>query len=147
MENQDTNSDVLAQLRTLFALERNYLAEERTQLAKLRTGLSLALFVPPIYIYITSIQSSFSLYALLLFIIFLIPIIIWSIFMIMHSRSDLKKIRKKKALVKYREEEIIGSSKKMLEIFKNSYIFENKTLKKDYKNLKTIKKTQNQSPK
>jgi hypothetical protein len=37
----------LATIRTLLAYERNYQSIERTQLAQLRTGLSLALITPP----------------------------------------------------------------------------------------------------
>lgn len=43
MDNQET----LAVIRTLLAYERNYQSIERTQLAQLRTGLSLALITPP----------------------------------------------------------------------------------------------------
>jgi uncharacterized membrane protein YidH (DUF202 family) len=39
--------ETLAVIRTLLAYERNYQAIERTQLAELRTGLSLALITPP----------------------------------------------------------------------------------------------------
>lgn len=39
--------EALALIRTLLAYERNYQSIERTQLAQLRTGLSLALIVPP----------------------------------------------------------------------------------------------------
>ena len=39
--------EVLAVVRTLLAYERNYLSIERTQLAQLRTGLTLALITPP----------------------------------------------------------------------------------------------------
>lgn len=43
MDDQTT----LAIIRTLLAYERNYQSVERTQLAQLRTGLSLALITPP----------------------------------------------------------------------------------------------------
>ena len=39
--------EVLAVVRTLMAYERNYLSIERTQLAQLRTGLTLSLITPP----------------------------------------------------------------------------------------------------
>ena len=39
-------SEVLAKIRTLLALERNHLAEERTALAEFRTGLALAVIGP-----------------------------------------------------------------------------------------------------
>ncbi len=39
--------EVLDVIRTLLGYERNYLAIERTQLAQLRTGITLALVIPP----------------------------------------------------------------------------------------------------
>jgi uncharacterized membrane protein YidH (DUF202 family) len=41
-----SEQDILAVVRTLFALERNYLAEERTALSELQAGLALALIGP-----------------------------------------------------------------------------------------------------
>lgn len=41
------NQEALAVIRTLLAYERNYQSIERTQLAQLRTGLSMALITPP----------------------------------------------------------------------------------------------------
>jgi len=38
--------EILAEIRTLLAIERNYLAEERTELAEFRTGLALTVIAP-----------------------------------------------------------------------------------------------------
>jgi len=41
-----TEQEILAEIRTLLALERNYLAEERTSRAEFRTGLALTVIAP-----------------------------------------------------------------------------------------------------
>jgi uncharacterized membrane protein YidH (DUF202 family) len=42
-----SDQDILAEIRTLLAVERNYLAIERTQFAQLRTGVAVSFTGPP----------------------------------------------------------------------------------------------------
>ncbi len=104
-------------MRTLLALERNYLAEKRTQLAKLRTGLALALILPPFYLFIISIEIEIPLVFIIFFYIFLILNAIYGVWMVFGSRSQLKKLRKKIKLVKKKEKQIFNSSKAINELF------------------------------
>jgi len=107
--------EILAKIRTLLALERNYLAEERTTLAEFRTGLAMTVIGPTVSTVIAYFFSSLPIkeviiYDLINFTFFSILTIvgIWTIF---HSRSKLRKIRKKKQVIKTRETLLIKQSK------------------------------------
>jgi len=114
----------LAVLRTLLALERNYLAEERTQLARLRTGLAFALIVPSLYLFIASLDMEIPLYILIIFYLVLGFFVLRGTWTVYNSRSVLKRIRKKKAIVKEQEKQIINSSKSIYDSFKNCMEFD-----------------------
>ena len=113
----DYERDKLARLRTLLALERNYLAEERTQLARLRTGLAFGLIAPSAYIFISSLNLRISLYLLILFYIILGFIFMRGIWTIYNAKSKLKKLKNQKEIVKEKEKEIIDNS----ESIQNTY--------------------------
>lgn len=110
MSDENIERNVLARIRTLLALERNYLAEERTKLAKLRTGVALALMTPPIYIFSVSLQLNAPILVRISFLCFLAVITIGGIFIILKSRSELKKIRIERGNVKNHLKKIIKSS-------------------------------------
>ena len=121
----DNERDKLARLRTLLALERNYLAGERTQLARLRTGLAFTLIAPSVYIFIVSLNLSIPLYFLILFYIILGFIFIRGIWTIYSAKSKLKKIRNQKEIVKVKEKQIIDNSESIQNTFRNSIEFDN----------------------
>lgn len=139
MSEKEKERNKLARLRTLLALERNYLAEERTQLARLRTGLAFALLVPSVYLFITSIDIDIPLYFLIPFFIFISYFFLRGIWTVINSRSKLKKIRKKKEIVKQREKQIIDSSESIQNTFENCTEFNDN----NYKILKKNKKNKN----
>lgn len=120
----DNERDKLARLRTLFALERNYLAEERTQLARLRTGLAFSLIAPSVYIFITSFNPSISLYLLIFSYIILGFIFIRGIWTIYNAKSKLKIIRNQKDIVQAKEKEIIDNSESIQNTFRNCIEFD-----------------------
>ena len=124
MSEGEEERNKLAILRTLLALERNYLAEERTQLARLRTGLAFALIVPSLYLFIASVDMEVHLLVLLLIYLVLGFFILRGTWTVYNSRSVLNKIRKKKAIVKEQEKQIINSSKSIHEAFKNCLEFD-----------------------
>ncbi|GAG90491.1 unnamed protein product [marine sediment metagenome] len=111
----------MARIRTLLALERNYLAEERTQLAQFRTGLTLTLIVPPLFIFFLEIKIPF--YLVLPFYTFFVIICLWGVWIVIRARSKLSKIRKKKNFLKEREKQIILSSKPISELFNGCMYF------------------------
>jgi uncharacterized membrane protein YidH (DUF202 family) len=119
MSEKEEERNRLARLRTLLALERNYLAEERTQLARLRTGLAFTLIVPSVYLFITSIDINIPLFFLIIFFIFIGFFFIRGVWTVITARSKLKKIRKKKEIVKKREKQIIDSSESIQNTFEN----------------------------
>ena len=109
-----SDQEVLAQIRTLMALERNYLAEERTALAEFRTGLALIILGSP-----TSAAISFILSTMVgidriisdsISITSVIIIIIIGSYISFQSRNLLKKIRKRKKILKIRELDICEKS-------------------------------------
>ena len=107
--------DSLAILQTLLALERNFLAEERTCLAEFRTGLGFTVLGPTIGTILAYLFSSLALedvflYDLMNFIFFSI-ITVLGIWITLHSRSKLKKIRNLKKSLKVRQSDIIKTSK------------------------------------
>lgn len=127
MENdkeKEMERDILARIRTLFALERNYLAEERTCLAVFRTGLSLSLMIPPLVLLTFSLNVQMNSFLAFLYYAFIISILGFGIGMILLSRTKLIKIRKLKRKVKISEKKIIESSKSAKDLLKESMSFE-----------------------
>ena len=117
MKENSTQKEMLAQFRTLLALERNYLAEERTVLAAFRTGLALILIVPSLYIYSLTLNWELAIHGLLLFYGFLIVCGSLGTWESIRSRLKLKKIRRLKTAVIDKEREILNSSKEIAAIF------------------------------
>ena len=107
--------EILAEIRTLLALERNYLAEERTRLAEFRTGLALTVIAPAastVVVYIFSLlQVEYAFLFDALNVAFFAILTIWGIWTSFNSRSELNRIRKKKAILKDRECEVMRKSK------------------------------------
>ncbi len=116
--NEANESQVLAKIRTLLALERNYLAKERTALAEFRTGLALAVIGPTVGTIMVFLISIFALeqsrFLDILNLVFFIIITIIGIWIAYKSYIELKKLRKKKAIIKNR---ILAASKSSKEIF------------------------------
>ena len=120
--------EILAEIRTLLAIERNYLAEERTELAEFRTGLALTVIAPAAS---TVIAYTFSLlqveHALLLDALnlsFFAILTIWGIWTSFRSRSELEKIRKKKMVLKIRECEVMRKSKAVQDLLRDCIVLE-----------------------
>lgn len=105
---------ILGEIRTLLALERNYLAEERTAFAELRTGLTLALIGPPASTVIAVIFSALlferSTFLELFAYMFFATLTIVGVWMSYHSGIKLKKIKKKKRVLETRRNTLIRSS-------------------------------------
>lgn len=111
----ETEQEILATVRTLLALERNYLAEERTELAEFRAGLAILLIVPAATTVIAYVSSLLEvrygfLFDVLNFTLFAV-LAVWGIWTMIHSRSELNRIRKNKTLLKARECEFVSKSK------------------------------------
>lgn len=104
--------EVLAVVRTLLAYERNYLSIERTQLAQLRTGLTLALITPPAA---ATLAYAFEFlpknYTISIVIyIFLIIFTLYGIWMSLHAYFGLKETRKIQKIIRKRQLEVVGKS-------------------------------------
>ena len=115
----DNERDKLARLRTLLALERNYLAGERTQLARLRTGLAFALIAPSVYIFLMSLNLSIPLYLLIFSYIILGFIFMRGTWTIYSAKSHLKKIQNQKEIVQVKEKQIIDNSESIQNTFRH----------------------------
>ena len=104
--------EVLAVIRTLLAYERNYLSIERTQLAQMRTGLTLALVAPPAAATLTYAFEFLpsNTYISMVVYISLAIITLYGIWMSIHSYFGLKETRKIQSKIKKRQLEIIGKS-------------------------------------
>jgi uncharacterized membrane protein YidH (DUF202 family) len=107
--------EALAEIRTLLALERTYLSKERTTLSEFRTGIALILAIPPaitIFSYVFSLipMERIFLFDLPIFT-FLAVLTVMGIWIILSSRSKLKKVREKKKILRDREVEVMRSSK------------------------------------
>jgi uncharacterized membrane protein YidH (DUF202 family) len=123
MSEKEEEKNKLATLRTLLAVERNYLAEERTQLARLRTGLAFALIVPSLYLFIASVDIDIPLYLLIVSYTILGFFVLRGVWTVYSSRSILRQLRKKKAIVKKHEKQIVDSSKDIHDTFINCIDF------------------------
>jgi hypothetical protein len=104
--------EILAVLRTLLAYERNYQSIERTQLAQLRTGITLSLITPAA---ISTLAYAFEFlpknyYVSIFVYIFLAIIIVCGIRMAVHSYFGLKDTRKVQIKLRERQLEIIKQS-------------------------------------
>ncbi len=120
----DNERDKLARLRTLLALERNYLAGERTQLARLRTGLAFTLIAPSVYIFITTLNITIPLLLLIFLYIILGFIFMRGAWTIYSAQSKLKKIKNQKEIVKEKEKQIIDNSESIQNTFRNCIEFD-----------------------
>ena len=123
--NETNESEVLAKIRTLLALERNHLAEERTALAEFRTGLALAVIGPTVGTIMVFLISIFALeqsrFLDILNFAFFIIITIIGIWIAYKSEISLKKLRKKKVIIKDRMLEASKSSKEIFSLLSDWY--------------------------
>ena len=104
--------EVLAVVRTLLAYERNYLSIERTQLAQLRTGLTLALITPPAAATLAYVFEFLprDYYVSIVVYIFLIIITLYGIWMSIHAYFGIKKTRRTQNKIRKQQLEVIGKS-------------------------------------
>jgi hypothetical protein len=104
--------EVLAIIRTLLAYERNYLSIERTQLAQLRTGLTLALITPPAAATLAYAFDFFpkNNYISICVYFFLAIITLYGAWMALHSYFGVKKTRKIEKKIQERQFEVMGKS-------------------------------------
>jgi len=125
---ETSEQEILAEIRTLLALERNYLAEERTELAEFRTGLALTVIAPAastVVAYIFSLlQVEYALLFDVLNVAFFAILTIWGIWTSVNSRSKLKRIRKKKMILKDRECEVMRKSKAVQDLLRDCIALE-----------------------
>ncbi len=125
---ETSEQEILAEIRTLLALERNYLAEERTELAEFRTGLALTVIAPAASTVVAYIFSLLQVEYALLFdalnVTFFAILTIWGIWTSFNSRSKLKRIRKKKMILKNRECEIMRKSKAVQDLLRDCIALE-----------------------
>ena len=125
---ETSEQEILAEIRTLLALERNYLAEERTALAEFRTGLALTVIAPAASTVIAYTLSFLQVeHALLLdasnvaFFAILTVLGVWTSF---RSRLKLDRIRKKKMILKNRECEVMKKSMTVQDLLRDCITFE-----------------------
>ncbi|MDH5462004.1 MAG: DUF202 domain-containing protein [Candidatus Bathyarchaeota archaeon] len=125
---ETSEQEILAEIRTLLALERNYLAEERTELAEFRTGLALTVIAPAastLVAYVFSLlQVEYALLFDVLNVAFFAILTIWGIWTSVNSRSKLKRIRKKKMILKDRECEVMRKSKAVQDLLRDCIALE-----------------------
>jgi uncharacterized membrane protein YidH (DUF202 family) len=110
-----TANGILEEVRTLLALERNYLSEERTELSIFRTGLTLVLVGPSanaILAYTTTaFQVAPPLSLTLLIYIFFFAITVIGCWLCINSYRKLNKVRKKIKKLKVHKVKMIKESK------------------------------------
>jgi uncharacterized membrane protein YfcA len=112
--------ETLAVIRTLLAYERNYQSIERTQLAQLRTGLSLALITPPAaatLAYVFEFLPKDYLVSVVVYI-FMALLVVYGVYMSLTSFFGLRKTRKIQKKIRQRQKEAIAQSeaaKKLLD--------------------------------
>ncbi|UCG45754.1 MAG: hypothetical protein JSV58_02985 [Candidatus Bathyarchaeota archaeon] len=123
-----SEAEILAEIRTLLAIERNYLAEERTELAVFRTGLALTVIAPAastLVAYIFSLlQVEFAPVLDVLNFTFFALLTIWGIWTSLRSRSELGRIRTKKAFLKRRECDVMAKSKAVQDLLQGCITLE-----------------------
>lgn len=120
--------EVLAVVRTLLAYERNYLSIERTQLAQLRTGITLALITPPAA---ATLAYAFDFlprnyYISIIVYIFLIIITCYGVWMSINSFYKLKDTRRVQSRIRQRQLEVIGKSSLINTLFEDLQVNEKK---------------------
>ncbi len=113
--------EVLAVVRTLLAYERNYLSIERTQLAQLRTGLTLSLITPPAA---ATLAYAFDFlpknyYISIVVYIFLIIITLYGVWMSINSFYKLKDTRRVQSRIHQRQLEVMGKSSMINALFED----------------------------
>ena len=120
--------DVLATIRTLLAFERNYLAEERTALAEFRTGLALIVIGPAASTILAYILVSFTSEVGILLdvsnILFFSSLTLIGIWISVHSRSKLQKIKRRKRILKDRQLELAQSSEPVYNLLQECLNFD-----------------------
>ena len=105
--------EALAVIRTLLAYERNYQSIERTQLAQLRTGLSLALIVPPAaatMAYAFELLPNDSAVSIIVYI-FLGVIVVYGAWMALTATITLRKTRRIQKKIAERKKQVMAQSK------------------------------------
>ncbi len=112
--------EALAVIRTLLAYERNYQSIERTQLAQLRTGLSLALIVPPAAATLAYVFEFLpkDYWVSIVVYVFLALIVVYGVWIALTSFFGLRKTRAVQKKILERQKEILeqsGSVKGLLE--------------------------------
>jgi hypothetical protein len=104
--------EALAVIRTLLAYERNYQSIERTQLAQLRTGLSLALITPPAA---ATLAYAFEFlpndYAVSIIVyVFLAVIVVYGVWMAITASFALRKTRRIQRKITARKRRVMEQS-------------------------------------
>jgi uncharacterized membrane protein YcjF (UPF0283 family) len=112
--------EALAVIRTLLAYERNYQSIERTQLAQLRTGLSLALIVPPSAATLAYVFEFLpkDYWVSIVVYVFLALIVVYGVWLAVTSFFGLRKTRAVQKKILERQKQILeqsGSVKGLLE--------------------------------
>lgn len=102
----------LAVIRTLLAYERNYQSIERTQLAQLRTGLSLALIVPPAAATLAYVFEFLpkDYWVSIVVYVFLGLIVVYGVWISVTSFFGLRKTRRVQKKILQRQKEILSQS-------------------------------------
>jgi uncharacterized membrane protein YidH (DUF202 family) len=104
--------EALAVIRTLLAYERNYQSIERTQLAQLRTGLSLALIVPPAaatMAYAFELLPNDSLVSIIVYT-FLSVVVAYGVWMALAASAALRKTRRIQKKIQDRKKLVMNQS-------------------------------------
>jgi uncharacterized membrane protein YidH (DUF202 family) len=104
--------EALAVIRTLLAYERNYQSIERTQLAQLRTGLSLALIVPPAaatLAYAFEFLPNDSVVSIIVYAFF-VAIVVYGVWMALAASIALRKTRRIQEKIRNRKKLVMGQS-------------------------------------
>jgi hypothetical protein len=104
--------EILAVIRTLLAYERNYQSVERTQLAQLRTGLSLALITPPAAATLAYVFEFLprDYYVSIVVYIFLALLTVYGIWMAVGAYFGLRQTRKIQRKIAQRQAEVLQKS-------------------------------------
>lgn len=104
--------EALAVIRTLLAYERNYQSIERTQLAQLRTGLSLALIVPPAaatLAYAFEFLPNDNVASVIVYV-FLAVVVAYGVYMALTSSIALRKTRRMQTKIAERKKQVMTLS-------------------------------------
>jgi uncharacterized membrane protein YidH (DUF202 family) len=111
--------EALAVIRTLLAYERNYQSIERTQLAQLRTGLSLALIVPPAAATLAYafefLPNDYTVSIIVYF--FLAVIVVYGVWIALTAAFALRKTRRIQKKLAERRKQVMAQSKSAKTLF------------------------------